>query len=222
MEVRHLFLGQDSLVQAPVLKKPAYSPPSHSPSLNFTMDNSLSCRLPGCGFSTTSHLPAGVEHYLHSQLFVLHIRFNHLPKEASVSDKNAAPTAVKMSKSAKKRRRKKGSSYQTKVVDSDKDTASMEVSQSDSVVQIDGVGVCLHEVVKFECRGNLVRIVCSRCTEKSNVPNIRGSELTAGTDVTGLHDTDCNGFNDAPDTAPSELTADTSTSELAIRLTLVF
>ena len=48
-----------------------------------------------------------------------------------------------MSKSAKKRRRKKGSFCQIEVAGGDTDTASMEV--------------CLHEVVKFETRGNLVR-----------------------------------------------------------------
>merc|ERR1712215_300389 len=79
-KVRQLFLGQDSLVQAPVLKKPAYSPLSHGPSLNFTMDNGMTCRLPGCGYSTTSQIPAEVEHHFHSQLFVLHSRHHHLPK----------------------------------------------------------------------------------------------------------------------------------------------
>ena len=98
------------------------------------MDDSLTCRFPGCGYSTTSQIPAEEEHLFHSQLFVLHIRFYHPPKEASVSTENAALPAVKLSKAAKKRRRKKGSSYQTKVVDSDENTASMEGSQSDSVV----------------------------------------------------------------------------------------
>merc|ERR1712215_584323 len=86
-KVRHLFLGQDSLVQAPVLEKPAYSPLSHSPSLNFTMDHSMTCRFPGCGYSTTSQIPAEEEHHFHSQLFFLHLRYYHPLKEASVSDK---------------------------------------------------------------------------------------------------------------------------------------
>ena len=103
-----------------------------------------------------------------------------------VNYENAASTAVKMSKSAKKKRRKKSSFYQTMVAARDKDTASVEVSQPDSVVQINGVGVCLHEVVKFECQDNLVRIVCLRCLKRSNEPNISGSELTAGTDATVL------------------------------------
>ena len=57
-----------------------------------------------------------------------------------VNYENAAPTAVKMSKSAKKRRRKKGSLCQIKAVDSDEDTASMEVSQSNSAAKINGLG----------------------------------------------------------------------------------
>ena len=121
-----------------------------------------------------------------------------------VNYENAASTAVKMSKSAKKKRRKKSSFYQTMVAARDKDTASMEVSQSDSVVQINGVGVCFHEVVKFECQDNLVRIVCLRCLKRSNEP---GSELTAGTDATVLPEPDVNGVNDAPDADTSELKA---------------
>ena len=119
-----------------------------------------------------------------------------------------------MSKSAKKRRRKRGSSYQIKTADSDRDTASMKVSQSDSVARMNGVEVCLHEVVGIEYRGNIVRIVCPRCTERSNEPNTYGSELTAGTDVTGLPETDCNGVNDAPDAATSELMAGTDDTTL--------
>merc|ERR1711895_156802 len=73
-KVHHLFLGQDSLVQAPVPKKPAYSPLSHSPSLNLSMKNGMSCSLPGCGYSTTSQIPAEVEHYLHLQLLDYHFK----------------------------------------------------------------------------------------------------------------------------------------------------
>merc|ERR1712215_2302 len=124
-----------------------------------------------------------------------------------VSNEDTVSTAVRMSKSAKKRRRKKSSFYQTMVAARDKDTASMEVSQSDSVVQINGVGVCLHELVKFECQDNLVRIVCLRCLERSNEPNISGSELTAGTDATVLPEPDVNGVNDEPDADTSELKA---------------
>merc|ERR1711895_282688 len=99
-KVHHLFLGQDSLVQAPVLKKPAYSPLSHSPSLNFAMENGMSCRLPGCNYSTTSQLPADAERYLHCQLLAYHFTTAHPPKEASVSTDNAALPAVKLSKAA--------------------------------------------------------------------------------------------------------------------------
>ena len=89
MEVHHLFLGQDSLVQAPVLKKPAYSPLSHSPSLNFTMENGMSCRLPGCNYSTTSQIPAEVEHYLHWQLLDYHFKTGHVPKDEIVKSELA-------------------------------------------------------------------------------------------------------------------------------------
>ena len=98
-------------------------------------------------------------------------------RKASVSDEHAAPTAVRRSKSAKKRRRKKGSSCQVKTADSDRYTASMKVSQSNSVDRMNGVKVCSHEVVKIEYRGNIVRIVCPLCTEEPNVPKIDKSEL---------------------------------------------
>ena len=51
-------------------------------------------------------------------------------------------------------------------------------------------------MVKFDSRGNLVRIVCPRCTEKSNEPNICESELTVGTDITEILETNCNGVDD--------------------------
>merc|ERR1712215_384803 len=98
-KVRYLFLGQDSLVQAPVLEKPAYSPLSHSPSLNFAMENGMSCRFPGCAYSTTTQIPYGhkgrakAERYLHCQLFEWHMLDCHFgitrsPQEASVGDEN--------------------------------------------------------------------------------------------------------------------------------------
>merc|ERR1712215_397580 len=92
-EVHQSFLGQDSLVQAPVLEIPAYSPLSHSPSLNFTMENGMSCRLPGCNYSTTSQMSAEAERYLHCQLFEWHMLDRHFritrpPEEASVSNGN--------------------------------------------------------------------------------------------------------------------------------------
>ena len=51
-------------------------------------------------------------------------------KRTDVNYEKADPTAVRMSKSAKKKRRKKRSPCQLQAVDSDENTASMEVSQS--------------------------------------------------------------------------------------------
>ena len=53
------------------------------------MDNSMSCRLPGCTYSTTSQMPAEVEHYLHLQLFDSHIRASHVPKDKIVKSELA-------------------------------------------------------------------------------------------------------------------------------------
>merc|ERR1712236_114946 len=137
----------------------------------------MSCRLPGCNYSTTSQIPAEMEHSFHWHMLDHHFKTAHPPKEASVSDQNAAPTGVKLSKSAKKRRRKRNSSNQTKVFDNDQDTAPMEVSQSDSVDLVDDVGVCLHGMVKLMCRGEVVRLFCLRCTERSDTPDNCESEL---------------------------------------------
>ena len=67
-----------------------------------------------------------------------------------VCNQNAAPTAVKLSKWAKKRRRQNFG--RTQVFGDDQDTAPMEIRQSDSVVEVDDVRACSHEVVKLECR----------------------------------------------------------------------
>ena len=147
------------------------------------MANGVPCPVAVCDFVTRIRVPDDAEHaervhWLQLQKLDLQLHMQCVHQQVGVPPVcTPGTTAVQMSKSAKKRRRKKGSSYQTKVVDSDKDTASMEVSQSDSVVQIDGVRVCLHEMLKFECRDNLVRIACLRCTERSYEPNIGGSEL---------------------------------------------
>merc|ERR1711867_260757 len=57
----------------------------------------------------------------------------------------------------------------------------MGVNRFDSVVEVEDVGVCLHEVVKLECRGDVVRIACLKCTERSDAPDNCGSELAIKT-----------------------------------------
>merc|ERR1711895_111214 len=64
----------------------------------------------------------------------------------------------------------------------------MEVSQYDSVVLVDEVGVCLHGMVKLGCQGEVVRIFCLRCTEGSNAPDNRGSELAIKPDNVSMSD----------------------------------
>ena len=49
----------------------------------------MSCRLPGCNYSTTSQLPAEVEHYLHWQLLDYHFKAGHVPKDKIVKSELA-------------------------------------------------------------------------------------------------------------------------------------
>ena len=99
----------------------------------------------------------------------------------TTGDENAAPTAVKLSKAAKKKaakkRRQEAFSDRTKVFDDVQDTAPVEASQSDSVVAVDNVGACSHEVAKLGGLDTVVRIVCQQCTEGSNAPDDCGSGL---------------------------------------------
>ena len=91
------------------------------------MDNSLTCKFPGCGYSTTFSIPAEDRYFLrsphcHSQLLVIHMEdYSHWENDAS--------TAVNLSKPAKKKRRKRAS--QTEMVDDIKDGAK-EVSVSNA------------------------------------------------------------------------------------------
>merc|ERR1711867_409676 len=57
----------------------------------------------------------------------------------------------------------------------------MGVNRFDSVVEVEDVEVCLHEVVKLECRGDVVRIACLKCTKRSDAPDNCGSELAIKT-----------------------------------------
>ena len=90
MEVHHLFLGQDSLVQAPVLENPAYSALSHSPSLNLTMAPGLECMFRDCEFSTVSVVTDRMGSVLRAQVLGAQrqILLDHM---AAVHDVHIAP-----------------------------------------------------------------------------------------------------------------------------------
>ena len=91
------------------------------------MDNSLTCEFPGCGYSTKSSIPADARHCSHSHFLVIHMEdFSHW----SVSKEDAASTAGTLSKSTKKKRRKRA--RQSEVVDGAQDTAPKEVNAPDT------------------------------------------------------------------------------------------
>ena len=54
------------------------------------MTNGFSCKLPGCGYSTTSQLPAEVDQFIHFQLMDIHFKVGcvrHAAKGFNAKDK---------------------------------------------------------------------------------------------------------------------------------------
>ena len=117
------------------------------------MVDGIACFSPGCGFVTTTQVPDDVDKL--EQLPWLQMQMQELYDHTQL---HHAPTAVKLSKAAKKRRRKRA--YQN--------TTPMEVSQFDSGVLVVDVGVCVHE--------------------RSDTPDTCGSELAMKPDNVFMSD----------------------------------
>ena len=117
------------------------------------MVDGIACFSPGCGFVTTTQVPDDVDKL--EQLPWLQMQMQELYDHTQL---HHAPTAVKLSKAAKKRRRKRA--YQN--------TTPMEVSQFDSGVLVVDVGVCVHD--------------------RSDTPDTCGSELAMKPDNVFMSD----------------------------------